>query len=86
MNLVMISAQNIDFSTSAEERVMCQYEEMDLSIGFKGTFLIKILSNINSGEIVLELADSSRAGVVVPVENEPEEELLILLMPMVLND
>ena len=83
---MMISAQDIDFSTSAEERVMCQYEGMDLSIGFKGTFLIEILSNINSGEIVLELADPSRAGVVVPVENEPEEELLMLLMPMVLND
>lgn len=83
---MMISAQDIDFSTSAEERVMCQYEGMDLSIGFKGTFLIEILSNINSGEIVLELADPSRAGVIVPVENESDEELLMLLMPMVLND
>ena len=59
---------------------------MDLSIGFKGTFLIEILSNINSGEIVLELADPSRAGVIVPLENESDEELLMLLMPMVLND
>ena len=83
---MMISAQDIDFSTSAEERVTCQYEGMDLSIGFKGTFLIEILSNINSGEIVLELADPSRAGVIVPLENESDEELLMLLMPMVLND
>ncbi len=84
--MMMISAQDIDFSTSAEEKVMCQYEGIDLSIGFKGAFLIEILSNINSSEVILELADPSRAGVIVPVENEADEEALMLLMPMVLND
>lgn len=85
-NQVIVSAQDIDFSTSAEEKIACLYDSPELSIGFKGTFLIEILSNINAEEIVLELADPSRAGVIVPTENEENEELLMLLMPMVLND
>ncbi|MDR0348729.1 MAG: DNA polymerase III subunit beta [Tannerella sp.] len=85
-NQIIVSAQDIDFSTSAEEKIACQYDGAELSIGFKGTFLIEILSNINAQDIILELADSSRAGVVVPTENEENEELLMLLMPMVLND
>ncbi|MDR3261845.1 MAG: DNA polymerase III subunit beta [Tannerella sp.] len=85
-NEIVVSAQDIDFSTSAEEKIVCQYNGGDLSIGFKGTFLIEILGNISSNDIVLALADPSRAGVIVPVENEENEELLMLLMPMVLND
>ena len=86
MNTIQISGQDIDFSTSAEETMMCQYEGNPMSIGFKSTFLIDILNNISSPEIVLELADPSRAGVIVPVEQDAEEDLLMLLMPMMLND
>jgi DNA polymerase-3 subunit beta len=84
-DLIVVSAQDIDFSTSAEEKIACQYSGDELSIGFKGTFLIGILENINADEIVFSLADPSRPGVVVPVENEEHEDLLMLLMPMVLN-
>lgn len=83
---VLVSAQDIDFSYSAEEVVACQYEGEELSIGFKATYLIEILGNISSDEVILELADPSRAGVIVPSENEENEELLMLLMPMMLND
>ncbi|MDR0845142.1 MAG: DNA polymerase III subunit beta [Tannerella sp.] len=85
-NEIIISAQDIDFSTSAEEKISCQYEGPDFSIGFKATFLIEMLSNINTSEIILALADPSRAGVIVPEQNEENEELLMLLMPMVLSD
>ncbi|MDR0795746.1 MAG: DNA polymerase III subunit beta [Tannerella sp.] len=85
-DLVIISTQDIDFSTSAEEKINCQYNGMDMSIGFKGTFLIEMLTSINATEIVLALADSSRAGVITPAEDEEDEELLMLLMPMVLSD
>ena len=85
-NSIQISGQDIDFSTSAEENLICQYEGIPMSIGFKSTFLIDILNNISSQEIVLELADPSRAGVILPVELEAEEDLLMLLMPMMLND
>ena len=86
MNTIQISGQDVDFSTSAEETLMCQYEGNAMNIGFKSTFLIDILNNISSQEIVLELADPSRAGVIVPVEQNEEEDLLMLLMPMMLND
>ena len=86
MNSIQISGQDIDFSTSAEENLMCQYEGNPMNIGFKSTFLIDILNNISSQEVVLELADPSRAGVIVPVEQNEEEDLLMLLMPMMLND
>lgn len=85
-NQIIISAQDIDFSTSAEETQSCQYSGAPMSIGFKSTFLIDILNNISSQEIIIELADPSRAGVIIPVEQEEKEDLLMLLMPMMLND
>ncbi|MBR4842141.1 MAG: DNA polymerase III subunit beta [Bacteroidaceae bacterium] len=83
---ISISTQDIDFSTSANETLTCQYEGIPMSIGFKANFLIDILNNIPSQEIVLQLADPSRAGVIVPAEQAQDENLLMLLMPMVLND
>ena len=83
---MVVSAQDIDFSTSAEETQVCQYAGAAMSIGFKSTFLIDILNNISADEVVIELADPSRAGVIVPVEQEENEDLLMLLMPMMLND
>ena len=85
-SLITVSAQDIDFSTSAEERIVCQFDGTELSIGFKATYLIEILGNISSEEVVLELADPSRAGLIVPSENDEDEDLLMLLMPMMLND
>ena len=83
---MVVSAQDIDFSTSAEEKIVCQFDGTELNIGFKATYLIEILSNINSEEVILELADPSRAGLIVPAENEENEDQLMLLMPMMLND
>ena len=85
-NELLISAQDIDFSTSAEEKLACAYEGNPMSIGFKATFLMDILSNINGQDVVIEVSDPSRAGVLVPAEQVEAEELLMLLMPMMLND
>lgn len=85
-NQIIISAQDIDFSTSAEESLTCQFDGNPMSIGFKSTFLIDILNNMSATDVVIELADPSRAGVIVPVEQEKDEDLLMLLMPMMLND
>lgn len=82
---MIINAQDIDFSTSAEESLVCQYDGAQMEIGFKSTFLIDILNNIPSDEVIIELADPSRAGVITPAEQEENEELLMLLMPMMLN-
>lgn len=81
-----VSAQDLDFSTSAEEHIMCEYEGMAMSIGFNGPFLLDVLNSITSNDIVLELADPSRAGVITPAEQEENEDLIMLLMPMMLKD
>ena len=85
-NSIKISAQDIDFSTSAEETIACDYAGMPMSIGFKAPFLIEILSNITSQDILLQLADPARAGLILPAENDEGQDLLVLLMPMLLND
>ena len=85
-NQIKISAQDIDFSTSAEETIACSYAGAPMAIGFKAPFLIEILGSIASDDVVLELADPARAGLILPAENEPNEDLLMLLMPMLLND
>ena len=83
---VDISAQDIDFSTSAKESIVCQYDGVPMSIGFKASFLIDILNNTPGQEVIFQLADPSRAGVIVPAQQNEGESLLMLLMPMVLND
>jgi DNA polymerase-3 subunit beta len=85
-NQINISAQDIDFSISANERLSCQYEGEDLEIGFKSTFLIEILANLASSEVVMEMSDPTRAGILVPGESENDhEDTLMLLMPMMIN-
>ncbi|MFW5821293.1 MAG: DNA polymerase III subunit beta [Bacteroidota bacterium] len=85
-NQITISAQDIDFSISAYERLNCQYEGDEMEIGFKSTFLIEILSNLSSPDVFLELSDPTRAGLILPAESDDEnEEVLMLLMPMMIN-
>lgn len=85
-NRIELTTQDIDFSTSAEETISCQYEGERITIGFKAQFIIDIVANLNTQEIVLELADPSRAGLFLPLQNEENQDLLMLLMPMLLND
>jgi DNA polymerase-3 subunit beta len=85
-NMLKISAQDLDFSTSAEEDLQCQYDGINLSIGFKASYIIDILNNISSENVVLQLADTTRGGVIVPSENLENEDLLMLTMPLQIND
>ena len=85
-NQMVISAQDIDFSISAYERLMCQYDGDDMEIGFKSSFLVEILANLDSSDIALEMSDPSRAGIILPIEKETEaEDVLMLLMPMMVG-
>jgi len=85
-NQVKVSAQDIDFSISAYERLNCEYDSEEMEIGFKSVFLLEILSNIESPEVVIELADPTRAGLFLPsVSDNDEEDVLMLLMPMMIN-
>jgi DNA polymerase-3 subunit beta len=85
-NQLVVSAQDVDFAISAVERLNCQYEGEDMEIGFKSTFLQEILSNLSVTDVKVELSDPTRAGLLLPAENENEEEnVLMLLMPMMIN-
>jgi DNA polymerase-3 subunit beta len=85
-NQLTVSAQDIDFSISAYERLNCQYDGDEMEIGFKSSFFIEILSSLSSSDVVLELSDPSRAGLILPVDKEIEgEDILMLLMPMMIN-
>ncbi len=85
-NRVNLTAQDIDFSVSANETISCSYDGQSVSIGFKSTFLVEILSNIETPTVVVELADSTRAGVFKPVyDDQQSSQTLMLLMPMMIN-
>jgi DNA polymerase III subunit beta len=85
-NQMVVSAQDIDFSISAVERLSCEYDGEEIEIGFKSTFLLEILANISAGDIRMEMSDPSRAGLLLPVDtNEDAEDVLMLLMPMMIN-
>ncbi|MEE4286823.1 MAG: DNA polymerase III subunit beta [Mariniphaga sp.] len=85
-NLLVVSAQDIDFSISAVERLSCEYDGEEIEIGFKSTFLLEILSNISASDVKMEMSDPSRAGLLLPAETEEDaEDVLMLLMPMMIN-
>ncbi len=84
-NEMVVSAQDLDFSISAHEKLGCQYEGDEMEIGFKSGFLADILENISSSDIVLELSDPARAGIFVPFDKSENEDELMLLMPMMIN-
>ncbi len=83
---LIVSAQDIDFAISAVETIKCEYDGQPMEIGFKSTFLVEILSNLSSEDVRLKLSDPSRAGLLLPAEKELEyEDILMLLMPMMIN-
>lgn len=85
-NKMNLTAQDLDFSVSANETISCSYDGAPITIGFKSTFLIEILSNTDTPSIVIELADSTRAGVFKPVYDDKQSyTTLMLLMPMMIN-
>lgn len=81
-NSINVATQDLDFSCSAYETVPCQYEGEPMSIGFKGQFFNDILSNMDAQEIVIQLSDPSRAGLIIPAVKRENEDELMLLMPM----
>ncbi len=86
MGKLVITSEDIDFATSAKEELTCDYNGNTMDIGFKGTSLAEILSNLESESVVLELADPSRPCLILPQENPENEDILMLIMPMLLND
>jgi DNA polymerase-3 subunit beta len=85
-NTLQLDAEDYDFSKTATERMSCEYNGKPMSIGFKGSSFIEILSNFDSQEVIIQLADPSRAGLVLPSEQPENQDVLMLMMPMLIND
>lgn len=81
-----ISAEDLDFANEANERLTASYEGDDMEIGFNSRFLVEMLSNIGTNDVVLEMSAPNRAGILLPSEPENEgEDILMLVMPVMLN-
>ncbi|MEO5500916.1 MAG: DNA polymerase III subunit beta, partial [Ginsengibacter sp.] len=83
---LQLSAQDVDFSFEGNERMACQYDGEDLQIAFNAKFLIEMLSAADNNDIVMELSTPTKAGIVKPTEKVENEELLMLVMPLMLNN
>ena len=82
---LQLAAQDVDFSFEGNERMKCQYNGEDLQIAFNAKFLIEMLNGADSDEIVTELSTPTKAGIIKPIEQDENEELLMLVMPLMLN-
>ena len=83
---LQLDAEDYDFSKTATERISCDYTGQPMSIGFKGSSFIEVLSNFDCQEVIIQLADPSRAGLVLPSEQPENQDVLMLMMPMLIND
>ncbi len=81
-----ISAEDIDFENESVEKMACSYLGDDMEIGFNSKYLLEMLNNMDAAMITIELSQPNRAGVILPAEQEADEDILMLIMPMMLNN
>src|SRR5690349_243433 len=82
---LQISAEDLDFSNEANERLSCEHEGEDIEIGFNAKFLVEMLSNLDSDQIKLAMSAPNKAGVIFPADKDKSEDILMLVMPVMLN-
>ena len=84
---LQISAEDLDFSNEANERLSCQFDGEDMEIGFNARFLSEMLSNLDSENVTIEMSAPNRAGILFPTEKEnASDDILMLVMPVMLNN
>lgn len=82
---LQVSAEDLDFSNEANERLSCEHEGEDIEIGFNARFLVEMLGNLDSEQVRLNMSAPNKAGLVVPAEKDKNEDVLMLVMPVMLN-
>ncbi|WP_448519501.1 DNA polymerase III subunit beta [Rhodoflexus sp.] len=80
-----VHAEDIDFSNEGEEKLACVYEGEEMEIGFNAKFLIEGLSNLNSKKVIFKMSEPNRAGLLTPEATDENEDILMLIMPVMLN-
>ena len=81
-NVITLQAQDLDYSTKADERIGCSYEGRPLSIGFNSVYMLEVLNNLPGDQIIVKLSDPGRPGLFMPFEQKENEDLVMLQMPM----
>ncbi|MDF7818866.1 DNA polymerase III subunit beta [Runella sp. MFBS21] len=84
-NQLVISAEDLDYANEANERLLCEYNGDEMEIGFNAKFLIEMLNNLDATTLSFELSAPNRAGIVIPMEKDDDEDILMLVMPVMLN-
>ena len=84
-NTLQIFAEDFDFSNEASEQLPCAYQGEELVLGFNAKFLIEMLNNLTVPEVEMHFSSPSKAGLIFPKEQEKEEDLLQLIMPMIVK-
>lgn len=82
---LQVSAEDLDFSNEANERLSCEHDGEDIEIGFNAKFLIEMLSNLDTDQIRLNMSAPNKAGLILPAEKDKNEDILMLVMPVMLN-
>ncbi len=82
---LQVSAEDLDFSNEANERLSCEHEGEDIEIGFNARFVVEMLSNLDTDQIRLNMSAPNKAGVITPAEKDKNEDILMLVMPVMLN-
>jgi DNA polymerase III subunit beta len=82
---LQISAEDLDFSNEANERLSCEHEGEDIEIGFNAKFLVEMLSNLDADQIKLNMSAPNKAGVILPTDQDKNEDILMLVMPVMLS-
>jgi DNA polymerase-3 subunit beta len=83
---LMISAEDLDFSNEANERLSCDHDGEDIEIGFNAKFLVEMLNNLSCKEVSLKFSAPNRAGLILPANQDANEDILMLVMPVMLNN
>ena len=83
---LQISAEDLDFSNEANERLSCEHEGEDIEIGFNAKFLVEMLNNISAKEVTLKFSAPNRAGLILPSDLNENEDILMLVMPVMLSN
>lgn len=81
-----ISTKDVDYRRSGVETMLCDFNNSSLELGFKGPLLMELLNNMDNDEVVFKMADPSRASIVVPAQQAEDEEVVMLIMPMMISE
>ena len=84
-NTLTLSAEDLDYSNEANEVLACEYQGKDMEIGFNAKLISELLSNFSAKFVDIRLSEPNKAGLIIPSDQDEAEDILLLVMPVMLN-